>query len=64
MARKNNFKKAYVGIVLDMALALPMYANVNVFPGLAGGRIFTFLGARTRQIATFWRNSPFLETGG
>lgn len=46
MARKNSFQKAYVGIVLDMALALPMYANVKVFPCLAGGRIFTFLGAR------------------
>lgn len=46
MAPKKSFRKAYVGIVMDMAFALPMYANVNVFPGLAGGRIFTFLGAR------------------
>ncbi|VDR24301.1 Uncharacterised protein [Raoultella terrigena] len=33
MAPKKNFRKAFVGIVMDMALALPMYANVNVLPG-------------------------------
>ncbi|HCT2146116.1 hypothetical protein [Klebsiella pneumoniae] len=53
MARKNSFKKAYVGIVLDMALAPLIYTNVNVYRGLLVGESLHLLAAEYDKLRRF-----------
>lgn len=53
MAPKKSFRKAYVGIVLDMALAPLIYTNVNVYRGLLVGESLHFLAPECDKLRRF-----------
>lgn len=50
MAPKKSFRKAYIGIVMDMAPALLMYENVSVFSGLLVGKSLHFLASECDKL--------------